>query len=98
MKKRGFIGIYGLACLLAFALGGCADSGILAEKMQTAAWEREVETEVIYYLLLTPYPYFELHFYFLEKILSFSQYTVFLNSSLSSGTFFHIAKCVFELQ
>ena len=45
MKKRGFIGIYGLACLLAFALGGCADSGILAEKMQTAAWEREVETE-----------------------------------------------------
>lgn len=41
MEKIGFVGIYGLVCLLAFALCGCADSGILAEKMQTVALEEE---------------------------------------------------------
>lgn len=46
MKKRGFIGIYGLVCLLVFACCGCADSGILAEKLQTAALVEETAPRV----------------------------------------------------
>lgn len=46
MKKRGFVGIYGLICLLLFALCGCGDVGILAEKLQTAALVEESEARV----------------------------------------------------
>lgn len=42
MKKGLFKGVYVLSCLLAFSLCGCVDSGILAEKLQTAALEREL--------------------------------------------------------
>lgn len=46
MKKRGFVGIYGMVCLLMFALCGCADVGILAEKLQTAALVEETQARV----------------------------------------------------
>lgn len=41
--RKGFIkGIYCLLCLFPLILCGCADGGILAEKLQTAALEKEI--------------------------------------------------------
>ncbi len=45
MKKIRFISIYCLSCLFAVLLCGCGDSGILTEKMQTVAWDKEAERE-----------------------------------------------------
>ncbi len=42
MKKGLFRGVYCLVCLLSLMLCGCADSEILAEKLKTAALEREL--------------------------------------------------------
>jgi len=46
MKKRGCLSIYGLICLLLIAFCGCADPGILTEKLQTAALLEEMPPQV----------------------------------------------------